>query len=241
MPLTFWSFMVGGLALAGFPLVTAGFWSKDEILTGAFGGGHLVVFITLGLAAFLTAFYTMRQITLTFLGEPRTKSAEHAHESKPVMTAPLVILATFAVTSGWAGIPKTFPLIGGGLPNWFEEFVGSMLSGKEPHLVESPVPLLTSFVVSLGGLYLGWLIYRRVKQGMQDPLEAPLGFFYVWMRNKYYFDEFYNLIFIRPALWLAEVFTSRIVDKLILDGFMEGIGKGAMWLGRRCAIGSTCR
>ncbi len=73
MPVTFWTFLIGGLALSGFPLVTAGFWSKDEILAGAFNGGHLVVFIVLALAALLTAFYTMRQITLTFLGEPRTQ------------------------------------------------------------------------------------------------------------------------------------------------------------------------
>ncbi len=78
MPVTFWTFLIGGLALSGFPLVTAGFWSKDEILAGAFNGGQIVVFVTLALAALLTAFYTMRQITLTFLGKPRTKAAEHA-------------------------------------------------------------------------------------------------------------------------------------------------------------------
>ncbi len=78
MPITFWTFLVGGFALSGFPLVTAGFWSKDEILADAFGHGHTLVFFTLALAAFLTAFYTMRQITLTFLGEPRTQEAEHA-------------------------------------------------------------------------------------------------------------------------------------------------------------------
>ena len=74
MPITFWTFLIGGLALSGFPLVTAGFWSKDEILTGAFKGGQMGVFIALALAALLTAFYTARQITLTFLGKPRTQS-----------------------------------------------------------------------------------------------------------------------------------------------------------------------
>src|SRR5215207_4418304 len=73
MPITFWTFLIGGFALAGFPLVTAGFWSKDEILADAWGHHHYVIFGTLAIAAFLTAFYTMRQITLTFLGEPRTK------------------------------------------------------------------------------------------------------------------------------------------------------------------------
>ncbi len=73
MPITFWTFLIGGLALSGFPVLTAGFWSKDEIFAEAFGNGHLAVFLVLALAAFLTAFYTMRQITLTFFGEPRTQ------------------------------------------------------------------------------------------------------------------------------------------------------------------------
>ncbi len=82
MPITFWTFLIGGFALSGFPVLTAGFWSKDEIFAEAFGSGHLVVFITLAIAAFLTAFYTMRQITLTFFGQPRSKAAEHAHGNK---------------------------------------------------------------------------------------------------------------------------------------------------------------
>ena len=80
MPVTFWTFLIGGLALSGFPLVTAGFWSKDEILASTFGS-HAAVFWTLAVAAFLTAFYTMRQITLTFLGEPRTEAASHARRT----------------------------------------------------------------------------------------------------------------------------------------------------------------
>ncbi len=75
MPITFWTFLIGGLALSGFPLITAGFWSKDEIFAEAWGNGSWIVFIVLALAALLTAFYTMRQITLTFLGEPRSEAA----------------------------------------------------------------------------------------------------------------------------------------------------------------------
>ena len=70
----------------------------------------------------------MRQITLTFLGKPRTEEAEHAQETPWTMTAPLVILAFFAVTYGWVGIPEHFPLLGGLLPNWFHEFVGGTLA-----------------------------------------------------------------------------------------------------------------
>jgi NADH-quinone oxidoreductase subunit L len=113
MPITFWTFLIGGFALSGFPLVTAGFWSKDEILADAWYHHHYIVFGTLALAAFLTAFYTMRQITLTFLGEPRTEEAKHAHETPWTMTTPLVVLSFFAITYGWVGIPEKFPLIGG--------------------------------------------------------------------------------------------------------------------------------
>lgn len=231
MPVTFWTFLIGGFALSGFPLVTAGFWSKDEILTGAFSSGHLPVFLTLALAALLTAFYTMRQITLTFLGQPRSKSAEHAHESKVVMTAPLVVLAVFAISAGWVGIPEKFPLLGGTVPNWFEEFVGSMLHNAEHAVTPSFVPLLTSLAVSLGGLALGWLVYRGVRTGDADPLQRPLGFVYRVFKYKYGIDELYQAVFIKPSIWLAEVFTYRILDRLLLDGIIDGVGKAVVWIG----------
>ncbi len=147
MPVTFWTFLIGGFALSGFPLITAGFWSKDEILSGAFKGGQTVVFIVLALAALLTAFYTMRQITLTFLGTPRTKSADHAQETKWTMTLPLVILSIFAVGAGWSGIPENFPGLGGILPNWFEKFTGSMLGEVEHVAAFNAIPcwFLSSF------------------------------------------------------------------------------------------------
>ncbi len=155
MSKTFWTFLIGGFALSGFPLLTAGFWSKDEILADAFGHGHLAVFLTLALAALLTAFYTMRQITLTFLGQPRTPAAEHAHESVPTMTAPLLVLSVFAVAAGWVGIPEHFPVLGGLIPNWFHEFVSGTLLEEPAAAPFSWVPLITSLTVALGGLLLG--------------------------------------------------------------------------------------
>ena len=101
IPVTAWTFLIGGLALSGFPFVTAGFWSKDEILADAWAHAP-VVFWVLAAAAFLTAFYTMRQITLTFLGRPRTKEAEHAHETNCWMTGPLMVLAGAGVGAAWA-------------------------------------------------------------------------------------------------------------------------------------------
>jgi NADH-quinone oxidoreductase subunit L len=221
MPITFWTFVAGGLALAGFPLVTAGFWSKDEILADAWGHGHYVVFFTLALAALLTAFYTMRQITLTFLGEPRTKAAEHAHETPWTMTVPLTILAVFAVVFGWVGIPATFPVLGGLVPHWFKDFVGATLLEKPELPPFSYIPLLTSFVVALGGLYLGWLVYRGVQKVGEEPLRQPLGPVYNVLKNKYYVDEFYAAVFVRPSNWVSEVFTNQWMDRGVIDGFLH--------------------
>ncbi len=232
MPVTFVTFLAGGLALSGFPLITAGFWSKDEILSGAFNGGFIIVFVVLALAALLTAFYTMRQISLVFFGKPRTTAAAHAHETKWTMTFPLAVLAFFSITAGWVGIPEAFPGLGGILPNWFGSFVGSMLHAEGHEVVHhSSVPLITSLVVALGGLLLGYLVYKNIKETQADPMEWSLGGIYKVLANKYYIDEFYQWAFIKPAKWLSETFVYRWMDLLIIDGFFHGIARFGMWLG----------
>jgi NADH-quinone oxidoreductase subunit L len=229
MPRTFVTFLIGGFALAGFPLLTAGFWSKDEILADAFGNGHGAVFLALAAAALLTAFYTMRQITLTFLGEPRTEAARHAHESTATMTAPLVVLAVFAVAAGWLGIPEAWT--GGRVPNWFHDFVGGTLLEAPPAAPFHWAPLLTSVGVSLGGLLLGWLVYRRVAAGAPDPLKKPLGFLYTVLERKYGFDELYDWALVRPAYWFAETFTYRWIDRGVIDGILHGVARLALRIG----------
>ncbi len=226
MPVTFWTFLIGGLALSGFPVVTAGFWSKDEILADAFAHGHWAVFLTLALAAFLTAFYTMRQITLTFLGEARTEEAKHAQETPCTMTAPLVVLAFFAVTYGWVGIPEHFPLLGGLVPNWFHEFVGSTLPEVPEAAPFSIWPLLTSLGVALGGLLAGWLVYRKVQSPAEDKLQIPL------LKNKWYFDEAYDFLFVKPAYWVAEKFTYLFMDRQVIDGILHVVARFSLFLGR---------
>ncbi len=225
MPITFWTFLIGGFALSGFPIITAGFWSKDEIFAEAFGTGHILVFLTLAIAAFLTAFYTMRQITLTFLGEPRTTEAEHAQETPWTMTTPLVVLAFFAVTYGWVGIPREFPLFGGILPSWMHEFVGGTLAEPPAELVFNPIPLLTSLIVALGGLYLGWVTYRTVNSPAEDRFQIP------WLKNKYYIDEFYDRVFVKPAYWFAENIVYKLMDQGIIDGVLHIFGPATQGLG----------
>ena len=224
MPITFWTFLIGGFALSGFPIVTAGFWSKDEILADAFAH-NLPVFVTLAVAAFLTAFYTMRQITLTFLGESRTKEAAHAHETPWTMTTPLVVLSVLAIGYGWIGIPEHFPLLGGLVPNWLHDFVGGTLAEHPEALEFNVVPLLTSLVVALGGLGLGYLMYRNVNSPAEDKLQ--LGF----LKNKYYFDEIYSVVFIKPITWFADKVVYQIMDKGFIDGILHLFGPGTQGIG----------
>ncbi|HLF28043.1 MAG TPA: NADH-quinone oxidoreductase subunit L [Anaerolineae bacterium] len=234
MPLTFWTFLVGGFSLAGFPLLTAGFWSKDEILADALTHAP-VVFWVLALSAFLTAFYTMRQISLTFLGRPRTEAAAHAHESHWTMTLPLVILAVFALTAGFVGVKPDFPVLGpilrGGEAHGtaFEAFLAPTIE----NVVELEVPtfdwtpVAASVTVALGGLFVGWWVYGRkpLAAGQPDPL-ARLGGLHTFLKNKWYFDELYDRVFVRPSVALG-VGVYRWIDRWLIDGILHAIGRGA--------------
>jgi len=238
MPRTAWTFIIGGLALSGFPIVTAGFWSKDEILADAWVNGHTVVFITLAVAALLTAFYTARQIVMTFFGAPRTAAAEHASEHDSIfqwMTIPLMALAVFAIAFGWFGIPTTFPVLGQLSSNPFHHLIGGLAEALHLEAKELPfsaVPLLTSVVVALGGLFLGWLVYRGVAQigqrgedalQLRDPLARPLGRVYTVLQNKYYFDEFYGKVFVKGVQRLAN-WLFRFDDVWVIDPVVDGMG-----------------
>lgn len=231
MPLTFLTFLIGGLALSGFPLISAGFWSKDEILADAFGHQHWTVFIILALAALITAFYTMRQITLTFLGDPRSEAARNAQETRWTMTVPLVVLAFFSITAGWVGIPEHFPALGGLIPSWFNEFVAGTIPEHIPPVEFSVWPLLTSLVVALGGLYLGWMVYRNITAGQPDPLRVAMGPVYTLLENKYYIDEIYDFLFVRPVVWVSERFTYHFLDRSIIDGFLHSVARVIFSLG----------
>ena len=111
--------------------------------------------------------------------------------------------------------------MGGLIPNWFHEFVGGTLLEHPEAMDFNIVPLLTSLVVALGGLGLGWLVYRDIKAGAEDPVERLLGPVYTVLKNKYYFDELYNTLFVRPAYWVAETFTSLWMDRTVIDGVLH--------------------
>ena len=235
IPATAWTFLIGGLALSGFPLVTAGFWSKDEILADAFAHNP-TVFYVLAISAFLTAFYTMRQIALTFGGEPRTVAAEEATQTDWRMNLPLIVLAVFAIFAGYVGVHPDFPVIGKLLgSNPFHAFIGGTLLEEPEALALNWTPVLVSVGVALGGLLLGWLVYgmRPLKAGAPDPLKKVLGPVYTLLENKYYFDELYDLIFVRPSVWVAEKVIYLFIDKGIIDGVLHTVARATEWVAFR--------
>ena len=194
MPVTFWTFLIGGLALSGFPLVTAGFWSKDEILADAFGHGHWIGLRHPGAGgpADRLLHHAPDHADLPGRAAHRSRRARprDALDDDPAAGGPGGLCRRGS--AGWAS-PKHFPGLGGLLPNWFHEFVGGTLLEHPEAMAFNLVPLLTSLVVALGGLCLGWLVYRNVTAGQHDPLqEALAGRSTRCCKNKYYFDELYD-------------------------------------------------
>jgi NADH-quinone oxidoreductase subunit L len=235
MPITGWTFIIGGASLSAFPLITAGFWSKDEILAHAWDGGHSAVFWTLAIAAFLTAFYTFRQIFLTFFGKPRSEAAEHAPESVRSMTWPLVALAFFALFGGFVAVPEDFPVVGGLASNFLSKLME--MQGEFYGLHVAPAefnwtPALISMALALSGILIAWLVYgmKPLKAEQPDPLRRWLGPVYTVLENKYYFDELYHLIFIRPTMWLASFF--YLFDRGVIDRIVNWVGAFNRWLAR---------
>ncbi|MFQ5812829.1 MAG: NADH-quinone oxidoreductase subunit L, partial [Anaerolineae bacterium] len=240
MPKTFWTFLAGTLALAGFPL-TAGFWSKDEILGHAFDeflhegvvSWPFYVWLLLTLAAFVTAFYMGRQVCLTFLGKPRGHGAEHAHETPNSMTYPLIALALFALFLGFMGVPEEFPVLGPLFGhNWFHHFIGHGL----PSTPLNWMVMGLSSLLAIGGLFLGWVVYGRVPlaAGEKDPLERAmqkvgLGWLYEAMRRRFYFDELYQATFVRGTIALADVFF-KFDNRWVIDPIVNLVGRIARFI-----------
>jgi len=215
---TFATYAVGMLALAGFPLFFSGFWSKDEILHAAYGWPISQGPFYLGLAgAFLTAFYMTRQVTLVFFGRHRSRaceSADHSHlralnppshdggdkprEGPASMTWPLLILAVCAVALSAIGTPA-WP--------WFQSFLGG--PHGETGFTQNIILLMAlSSLVVFAGLGLGWWLYGRkpvAKADAPDVLEHLPAGVYTWLQQKYGIDQLYEISVIRFNAWGSRV------------------------------------
>jgi NADH-quinone oxidoreductase subunit L len=220
IPWTFWTYMMGTLALAGIPPLS-GFFSKDEILTDALHF-NVYLYVTLTLAAFLTAFYMGRQVWLVFFGEPRTHGAEAAKESPKTILIPLVILAGLSMLGGFLNFPLLHQF-----GHWLEYTLGHLYHATD-FLWEVA---LGSMAFALAAIYISWLVYgekprRTVKE--KDPLEKAIPGLFAGMNAKWWIDEIYEDLIIRPyqrlAAFLADVVDWRFWhdwfhDRVLRDGF----------------------
>ena len=209
MPITFWTMLIGSLALAGvIPL--AGFWSKDELLVVANEAGKTWLFWILLVTALLTAYYTTRMVVRTFLGSYRGHG--HAHESPPSMTGPLVFLAACTVGVGWLGAPL---VVDAPFAKW--------VFFEHPHVAEFVLWIAgASSVVALIGIALGWFAYRDADT-VADPMQPRLGPVWSVLQHRYYIDDFYMAAIVRPVRDRLSAAVDWI-DQNVIDGVVNGVG-----------------
>ncbi len=210
-PKTYWTYLIAGLALSGAPL-TAGFFSKDQILWQTFSHGSVLLWFVAWGTAGLTAFYMFRQFFMVFHGECKVNDhlRAHIHESPTVMTAPLMILALGSIVTGWLGLPEY--LFGSAWDHWLEPVFGTQVNGHGGVLIEILLMLLTVGLAA-GAIYLAYRAYSPPWVG---------GLPYRLALNKYYVDEVYDSLFVRPMTRLADWF-AQIFDMAVVDRFVNGL------------------
>ena len=222
MPVTYWTFVIGSLALAGFPL-TAGFFSKDEILVSAWTAGALGKTLAgLGLlTAFLTAFYSFRLVFVMFWGQSRVDPhhAGHIHEPSRTMTVPLLILAVLSIALGYPAIPSFLaPVLPG--PGGIEgHHEGSAAGGI----------MLVATLMGLGGIAAAYFVYVK-SPGLPDRLAQQWQRAYRLSLNKWYVDEAYDRTVVRPTIRLADGLW-KWVDVAVIDGAVNGVARAIAWWG----------
>ena len=216
MPLTFLTYAIGMLALCGFPLLFSGFWSKDGILEAAvMWHPSNAPFIMLVFGALLTAFYMTRQVSYVFFGTWRSKKP--AHESPAVMTAPLAILAFFAMALGLIGTP-VWP--------WFRGFIESRAVPFDWHGFLEPgllVVMAASTVLVFLGLGFGWWLYCGGAPSPEQPdvLEKATPLPWIWLRDRLYIDELYGVTVVAFYAWWAHV--ADWLDRRVWGGVVAGV------------------
>lgn len=246
MPITFATFLVGALALSGFPLFS-GFFSKDEILAAGFEHGQVALWVVGVLTALMTAFYTFRAVILTFGGKPRWKEGEvvqahdehghggighgakglHPHEPSPVIWVPLAILAVLALMGGYVGLPS---VVG---PNLFEQWLDPVFGASTIDISASLEWTLIgiSTVAALIGIFVALRFYAG-EGGTATRLKTYYPWLYAVFANKYWVDQLYDFTVARPGRWLANVFWTDIDGRLI-NGATDGLGNAFRNVGGR--------
>jgi len=220
MKVTFWVYLVGALALAGiWPL--AGFWSKDEILAESLSLQPTVYWL-LTIAAFFTAFYMGRQVLMVFFGVPRSEAAAHARENPPVMTVPLIVLAALSIIGGALNLPGLHTFT-----EWLEHTIENIHPGEFNFLVAGVSTALALLAIFLAG----YLYIRRYQELSQlppakrpdDPLRPILGPIFTGMEHKWWVDELYWAVILRPYISLARFLGEVIDERFWHDWFHDAV------------------
>jgi NADH-quinone oxidoreductase subunit L len=217
IPVTYWTFLVGTLAIAGIPLLS-GFFSKDKILEAAFGSGHTLLFSVALLTALLTAFYMARLLFLAFFGEFRgsLEAAHHIHESPWTMLVPLLILALGSITAGYVDVPG---LVASSVRLPQEEAASGLL-----------LPFLAS-VVAICGIAAAYHLYLKAP-GALDRITAPLRPLRSVLEAKWGFDLAFNWVADRIVVRGSRLVLWRGFDAGLIDGIVNGVGDLVGLLGR---------
>lgn len=234
LPITFATFLIGTLGISGLPPF-AGFFSKDQILAHAFEKNP-IIWAAAFLGALMTAFYMFRLFYLTFFGTFRGTETQkaHVHESPLSMTLPLMILALLTTLGGLPGVPE---VLGG--DNFLAGWLAPLLGPETPislHLSHATEYILmgSSIVGVLFMLVMAWS--RYVKKALIPPADTPgQGFLYRLLREKYYIDELYNALFIKPLKILSE-FLRIVVENVFIDGVVFLTGRLSVWSGRALGL-----
>jgi NADH-quinone oxidoreductase subunit L len=219
MKVTFLTFLMGAIAISGIPPFS-GFFSKDEIFANVFFSGKYFYFAIGLLVAFFTAFYIFRLMYLTFFGEPRYDEKKvHPHESPKSMTVPLTVLAVLSVIGGFIGLPHIIST--NLIEHWLEPvFSGAkdVLPERHPTVSAEIILIIVSVAVAVIAIYLAKSIFLDKKK-----LEIGKGGLYDVVKNKYYVDEFYDSIIVKPLRNLSSFFFN-IFDFKLIDGVVNGTG-----------------
>lgn len=232
LPITYWTFLLATIAIAGIPPF-AGFFSKDEILWKAFSQGSPLLWGLGVLGALCTAFYMFRLVYLTFFGKERFDAHHHPpHEVGASMYIPLIILAALSVFAGFLGVPE---ILGGGetLHHWLEPVLGNgeqiAVAALHSHGEGLEIPLMiVSVCVAIVGILLATRYYK--KKTTLAGSEQKIGGFYKLAYNKFYVDEIYEGTVIKPIFGISNSFLYKIVDVRIIDGIINGSASTIGWV-----------